>query len=254
MKSTIFLSSRLVFACLVAWAACAPPVQAALVLNGTRVIFPEGAREVTMRIDNNGNEPVLAQNWIDDGRLDARPEQLHVPFVVAPAVGRVDPSKGAVLRITYTQEPLPADRESVYWLNVLEVPSIAGEDSDVLRFAFRTRIKLFYRPAALKEGVFDAPDKLVWRVLEASGNPTRNRAHTVIEVRNPTPYYVSFGQVESDVAGSFASAGGGMVAPFGATRFEFSGAESRARSDAKVRYQVIDDYGGRTTITKPLSD
>jgi len=236
----------------VAWAACATLEQAALLLDGTRVIFPEHDRDVTVRIKNAGTEPVLAQSWIDDGRADVPPEQMRTPFVVAPTLARVEAGRSAVLRITNMQAQLPADRESVFWLNVLEVPAVQQDTDNRLRFAFRTRIKLFYRPTSLANDVDTAADKLVWKV--SADVPHTGGQPISLEVANPTPYYVSFGLVEGDVGGKFIPAGGGMVAPFGSQRFPLPGASGRSQRPTAVRYIAIDDYGGRSTITKKLAD
>ncbi|KVN99081.1 molecular chaperone [Burkholderia ubonensis] len=256
MTSTVHRFFFSVVACVVTWTACADEAQAGLVLNGTRVVYPESAREITLRVANMGREPVLAQSWIDDGRADVPPERLHVPFVVAPAVTRVEPGKDAVLRIKYTHDPLPADRETVFWLNVLEAPPARDADVNALQFAFRTRIKLFYRPDSLKDDADSAPDRLVWRAvtLEPQAGAGARGAKVAIEASNPTPYHVSFGQVESDVGGTYVSAGGGMVAPFSKARFPLPGVSVPSNRKASVRYQSIDDYGGRSTATKALTD
>ncbi|HEF5870665.1 TPA: fimbria/pilus periplasmic chaperone [Burkholderia cenocepacia] len=252
MILSIRIPYRKAVASVVAWAACASLAQAALLLNGTRVIFPEHTRDVTVRMENAGTQPVLAQSWIDDGRANVPPEQMRTPFVVAPTLTRVEAGRGAVLRITRMEDPLPADRESVFWLNVLEVPAAEQDQDNMLRFAFRTRIKLFYRPAALANDVDLAADKLVWKM---AADPQRNNERRVsLEVSNPTPYYVSFGSVEGEIDGTFVPAGGGMVAPFGTERFALPGVGARAHRPATVRYMVIDDYGGRSTITKKLTD
>ncbi|KER71825.1 molecular chaperone [Burkholderia cepacia] len=236
----------------VAWATCATLAQAALLLDGTRVIFPEQARDVTVRMENSGTEPVLAQSWIDDGRTEVPPEQMRTPFVVAPTLVRVEAGRSAVLRITNMQEPMPVDRESVFWLNVLEVPAVQQDADNQLRFAFRTRIKLFYRPAVLANDADTAQDKLIWKV---SADASRAGGRQVsLEVSNPTPYYISFGMVEGDVGGTFVPAGGGMVAPFGTQRFPLPGGATQSHRPTAVRYMAIDDYGGRSTITKKLSD
>ncbi|OXI90437.1 molecular chaperone [Burkholderia sp. AU31652] len=240
-----------VVAGVVAWAACATLAQAALLLNGTRVIFPERARDVTVRMENSGTEPVLAQSWIDDGRVDVPPEKMRTPFVVAPTLVRVEAGRGAVLRITNMQASLPTDRESVFWLNVLEVPTVQQDADNQLRFAFRTRIKLFYRPSALANDVGMAENKLVWKVADGAAHAGRHPV--ALEVSNPTPYYVSFGKVEGEVGGAFVEAGGGMVEPFGAQRFPLPGVTPSQRPTT-VRYMTIDDYGGRSTITKKLTD
>lgn len=61
---------------------------------------------------------------------------------------------------------LPKDRESVFWFNVLEVPpkpdAATVANQSLLQLAFRTRIKLFYRPEALKGNPSEAPLALKW--------------------------------------------------------------------------------------------
>ncbi|QVN19234.1 fimbrial biogenesis chaperone [Burkholderia pyrrocinia] len=241
-----------VVAGVMAWAACATLAQAALLLDGTRVIFPERARDVTVRMENSGTEPVLAQSWIDDGRADVPPEQMRTPFVVAPTLVRVEAGRGAVLRITNMQAQLPVDRESVFWLNVLEVPTVQKDADNQLRFAFRTRIKMFYRPSSLANDVETAQEKLVWK---ASADASHAGGRQIsLEVSNPTPYYVSFGMVEGDIGGTFIPAGGGMVAPFGSQRFPLQGAAALSHRPTAVRFVTIDDYGGQSTITKKLTD
>lgn len=63
---------------------------------------------------------------------------------------RVDPNGGAVLRIAYLKAPLPTDRESLFWLNILEVPPRDEDENNALQFSFRSRFKLFFRPSQLK--------------------------------------------------------------------------------------------------------
>lgn len=96
--------------------------QAAIVITGTRVVYPESSREVNVRLTNVEQSPVLVQAWIDDGNAGASPDEIKVPFVLMPPVFRVEPKKGQTLRVMYTGDDLPKDRESVYWLNVLEIP------------------------------------------------------------------------------------------------------------------------------------
>lgn len=45
-----------------------------------------------------------------------------------------------------------------------------------------------------------------------------------------------------------------MVAPFDRAQFVLPGVAASTRKPATVRYMVIDDYGGRTTITKKLEN
>ncbi len=230
----------------VAIALCVGTAHAGLIAQGTRVVFPASEREVTLRISNTSGTPVLAQAWIDDGRQDVPPEELQVPFSVTPAVTRVDPNGGAVLRIAYLKAPLPTDRESLFWLNILEVPPRDEDENNALQFSFRSRFKLFFRPSQLKS-VDLAAGKLQWKFLESGGAGKK----TVVQVNNPTPYYVSFASVELIVDGRVMSVGKGMVAPFSTKEFDWQGNPKNMEA-ASVRYEVINDYGGRNTLDRAL--
>ncbi|RDL19866.1 pili/flagellar assembly PapD-like chaperone [Serratia fonticola] len=73
-------------------------------------------------------------------------------------MNRVETGKGQTLRISYAGGALPMDKESVFWLNVLEVPakSQATTGENRLQMAFRPRIKLFFRPKGLDGNPNDA--------------------------------------------------------------------------------------------------
>lgn len=63
-------------------------------------------------------------------------------MVVTPPIMKVKPDQSAVLRFIYSGKGLPTDRESVYWINVQEIPPRASEPN-VMQLAIRTRLKLF---------------------------------------------------------------------------------------------------------------
>ena len=81
-----------------------------IVISGTRVIYPQSAKDVTVKMENRGNKPLLVQVWLDDGRDTTNPEELKVPFIVTPPVSRVDPAKGQTVRITWLGQAMPQDR------------------------------------------------------------------------------------------------------------------------------------------------
>lgn len=46
---------------------------------------------------------------------------------------------------------MPEDRESMLWLNIKGIPATDDvSDKNIVQFAINSRIKLIYRPAALK--------------------------------------------------------------------------------------------------------
>lgn len=141
-------------------------VNADIVISGTRIVYPASSKDVIVNLDNRGNKPLLVQTWLDDGRDGVDPQELKLPFVITPPVSRIDPQKGQSLRITYMGSALPQDRESLFWFNVLEIPPKSkakeGESLNQLQLAFRTRIKLFFRPDGLKGTPGDAAANLKW--------------------------------------------------------------------------------------------
>lgn len=199
--------------------------QASVVINGTRVIYPSDAKEVSVKINNNGPSPVLLQSWIDNGDANAKPSAIKVPFVLTPPMNRVESGKGQTLRISYAGDALPMDRESVFWLNVLEVPakSQAKSEENRLQMAFRSRIKLFYRPAGLEGNANEAAKAITW-------SAQNNR----IQAANPTPYYVSL--VNLSVNGKKLDHA--MVAPRSTMLLDLAG-----NAGNKVSGSFVNDYG-----------
>ena len=198
---------------------------AGVVITGTRVIYPSDAREVSVKITNKGKRPVLIQSWIDDGDVKATPEKIKVPFVLTPPINRVEPEKGQTLRISYTGADLPSDRETVYWLNVLEIPAKDPllKDKNMLQMAFRTRIKLFFRPTTLKDDANEAISALTWRQVGQQ-----------VMANNPTPYHVSL--VEIGINGNKQAVD--MVMPFSEKIFNIAG-----KPGEKIIGSYVNDYG-----------
>ncbi|NMK47215.1 fimbria/pilus periplasmic chaperone [Achromobacter sp. Bel] len=217
---------------------------ASIVIAATRVIYPAKEREVMVKLSNEGKGPRLTQVWIDNGDERAGPAAQEVPFTIAPPVARIDPGKTQTLRVSYTGEALPQDRESVFWLNVLDIPPQVQDDgvqANLLQVAVRSRIKLFFRPAGLPGTAEEAPARIQWRVVPGG-----------IEARNPSAYHVSFTEIEVVSSARTATFDeGGMVSPGQTTVFPLKG-DVQASTATKVRSQAINDYGGVQRNEIPL--
>jgi chaperone protein EcpD len=249
MKHGFF--KRLAAACAIAVAA-ATLANASVVITGTRVIYPAKAREVTVKLNNNGATPALVQSWIDDGDASVDAQQRPMPFTLTPPVFRIDPAKGQTLRVTYTGEPLPADRESVYWLNVLEIPPKpqidAGESKNLLQIAFRSRIKLFFRPAGLEGDANEAGARLTWSLARSSGDGKR----IVLLAKNPTPYYVTVARASVQVDGkTHESAAAAMIDPRGQREFVLDGLLELPQGQPPIQFETINDYGASVPAAFP---
>lgn len=208
-----------------------------IVISGTRVIYPQAAKDVTVNLENRGNKPLLVQSWLDDGRDTVNPQELKLPFIITPPVTRVDSRKGQAIRITWLGQGLPTDRESLLWFNVLEVPPKAkGEGAqNLLQLAFRTRIKLFFRPTGLSGSPADAVKSMQWNVKkEANG--------TFLVASNKTPWNISLSSVTFESAGKTFNVDSHSVKPFDSEKMKISAAT--APSSGTVKFVSINDFGG----------
>lgn len=207
-----------------------------VVINGTRVIYDGSQREVTVHMTNEGDTPSLVQSWIDAGNPDALPEAADVPFMLVPPVARVNPRSAQALRIAFQGDPLPADRESVFYLNVLDVPPApkSRQDNNYVQLAIRTRIKLFYRPATLTSSPDEAADSVTWE-----------RMGRKIRLYNPSAYHVSINQLLGPQK-NVLSADIGMAAPFSHIDFALK-ADAAVPDEGNLNLVTVNDFGGNTS-------
>lgn len=219
---------------------------AGIVINSTRVIYPEEKSEVTVRLESENDYSSLVQSWIDSGNKDQSIKKIKVPFLLLPPITRIEPHQGQTLRIHYLAEDftLPADRESVFWLNVLDIPPrSSGKAENLLQMAIRTRIKLFFRPNALKgASSSDAAEKIIWRRV-------KNDKKVLLEAENRSPFYVSITSVEARKGNKTVNTEGGMIAPFSKAIYAF---DDNNISVSKFKYFYINDYGAGIPIEREI--
>lgn len=225
------------------------PAFSSIVISGTRIIFPGDQNEVNVRTTNKSATAALAQVWIDAGDIKANLQNTQVPFIATPPVYRVEPNKGQSIRLIYNGMALPQDRESLFWFNLLEIPpKKAGEaKGQRLEIAFRTRIKLFYRPKALLNGSATTEvDRLEWQVVNDS---QRGRG---IKIKNPTPYYYSFNSITVYSGNKKVDMKSEMAAPKSEEIF-FPENKAKISSITAIDFEYINDYGGVVPVKLKLS-
>ena len=223
------------------------PASAGVVLSSTRVIYEESLHEKTIKAVNRGTSPVLIQTWIDDGRENTPPDQLNVPFMVTPPVGRLDPKHEQIIKITSLNNNFPKDRESVYWLNVMEIPAKAKNTTNVniLQVAFRTRIKLFWRPDGLKGTYPEAMEKLQWKLTNDNGK-------YVAIASNSTPYYISLSKADVTSKGHSWKINVKMIPPFGKETLEIE-KMTNLSPNAEIKYIAIGEQGNIQEFKQPAN-
>lgn len=226
----------------------AAPVYAEIQIEGTRFIYSAADRDISIGLRNLAKEtPALVQAWVDDGAPAASPAKASSPFSLTPPMFRLEGGKSRRLRVAYTGEPLPQDRESVFWLNVLEVPpqpeASQKHDQSVLQLAVRNRMKLFFRPANLPGDAAAAGASLTWRLAPGEG-----KGQYLLRARNASAFYVSLVQATLDATGGEALLGDGMVGPGEELGFELRGMTELPKGAVEVTYSYLDDFGAERRL------
>lgn len=210
---------------------CGSSASAALNLMQTRLVYEGGSREVSLMVQNPGPDAALLQAWVDGGDERQGPAEASAPFLVVPPLVRLGPDRGQALRVLGADpSQLPQDRESLFWLNVLGLPPKASASQGSVQFAYRTRIKLLYRPVGLRGTVAESVGRLHWRA-RAGG----------LSVTNPGPFHISLSEVLLDAGGRrLAWQAAGVIPPYGSLHIPLAGAEQAGRAG---RLRWIDDDG-----------
>lgn len=216
--------------------------QAGIVLNTTRVIYQGQDKEASLGVHNEGAREILLQTWLEPqtsatGTPDA--DSAKPPFVVTPPLTRMPGNGRQLLRLIYAGDGLPTDRESVFWLNVQEIPQTPSENS--LQIAIRQRIKVFFRPDGLAGDAMNAPEQLQWRLL----------GDDVLQVENPGPYHVSMLRISSHQGGAeLIDLDSRMVAPREVVRLPLKGRAGDA--PLELSFISINDFGGQVPYRATL--
>lgn len=181
------LVSGLAFSALNAQAAVAP--------DRTRLVFKGDDKSISVDLKNSSDKlPYLAQTWVEDGKGN----RISTPLTVIPPVQRIEAQ--AIGQVKVQGMPalgqLAQDKETLFYFNVREIPP-KSDKPNTLQIALQTRIKLFYRPAALAKAV---DPRNPWQF-----NLTLTRKGDGWQVNNPTPYYVVISNASTQVDGAAAT-------------------------------------------------
>ncbi|MFU0911046.1 fimbria/pilus periplasmic chaperone [Kluyvera intermedia] len=192
-----------------------------IALGSTRVIYPQGSKQVSLPIINSSATNVfLIQSWV------ANADGIRsTDFILTPPLFVMQPKKENLLRIMYVGPTLPTDRESVFYLNSKAIPSVDKHKlaSNTLQIATQSVIKLFIRPDNLPSSSIDAP-----AALRCHAEGSR------LTITNSSPYYVSL--VELYVGGKKLA--NTMAPPKGTLTLNASA--------GRVTFRAVNDFGATT--------
>lgn len=213
-------------------------------INATRLIYPEGAGSITVTVRNTlTHEPYLVQTSIST----KQDKQTTAPFTITPPLFRLEPQSTNQLRIAFTGQPLPVDRESVFYLHATAIQASerlepAKQHNDVqahLRFGVGNIIKLFYRPASL-DGASSA----------AQSGLKFSRVAGGLMLNNPSPFFISLAGITADGEKlRLDTPDSLMIPPYGSHIWRV---KASLAAHTRVQWQTINDSGGTDAFSTTL--
>lgn len=217
---------------------------ASVVLIGTRVIYPEDKNFVNLNFRSSDNVPSIMELWVSK-EVNSTDKNNNVPFVITPSIFRIDPNKGQSTKLILTDHALPNDRESVFYLNFLQLPA-SKKDVNKLVVTYKSTVKIFYRPSSLTQRVDNV-------VASLSVDSSRSNAGE-ITLFNGSEYYITPTQLSFTRNGtrllSIPENKLTMVPPFSQENIKIKPLSNLNGAEASI--SLVNDLGGISTykITK----
>ncbi|ELW1649005.1 fimbria/pilus periplasmic chaperone [Enterobacter oligotrophicus] len=215
------------------------PVVAVVNVEGTRVVFNAGERVASLNLINSGSTPALVQLWFDKGDIFTPPENSQTPVIALPPVFRLQPGELKDVKLQLiSYDKLPGDRESLYWLNIYQVPPNTvspGSDKRVI-LPLRLRMKVFIRPPALPSPLQADGKRLLFHL--------KNSSEKVVMMSNPTPWYMTLSALKArdqTVDGIILSPGENRELTL-----------NEAIKPGKIQYDIINDNGNKWSYSSTL--
>ena len=211
---------------------------AAVNVDRTRLVFAASDIAQSLTLANDSVTPMLLQVWTDAGETASSPDSSRTPLVVLPPVFKMQPDELRTLRVMLSsRRSLPEDRESLFWLNIYQIPPELSATKSATRklvLPLRLRLKVFIRPTGLKAPTANDEQKLRFSIASQG-----------ITITNPTPWYMSL----TVTATKGIRIGSIMLAPYERRDVVLSQAPAVGTT---VNYAVINDSGNWRTYTATI--
>lgn len=203
-----------------------------IVLQRTRVIYDAAKKEAALPLANHADKmPYLLQSWVENEHGGARG-----PFIITPPLFRLNAGDDSSLRIIKTEATLAENKESLFYINVRAIPAFdkKKETTNTLTLIFKTRIKMFFRPAHLKGKAYEAYKSLEYK-----------KTNNTLDIYNPSDYYIVFaglsvGNNELTDKIEYIAPGEHKQLPLPPT------------AGKEVKWAAINDYGGVSKTEKRI--
>lgn len=215
------------------------PSSASVVMTNTRVIYPSDAKERSVQLKNNDSFPNVVQVWTDINNSESTPENADGPFLALPAIFRIEPNRGQLFRLIYSGGELPKDRESLFYLNFLQIPPLSKDNTgeNQMLVMLKNRVKIFYRPVEIKSNPENIGREISFNVKKINGG-------IEVDVNNKSPFYASFVDVKIISGNQELKIPVDMVEPKGNKLVKVHNQQFVSIYPMKVKFTIVNDFGG----------
>lgn len=212
---------------------------AAVSMLGTRVIFSGGVNEKTLTFKNSKGKPNIVQVWTDNGDEKSTINSENTSFLINPQIFKMQEDTVQSVRLVFLdQKNVPSDKESLFFLNFLEIPMVKENtlSQNQLSFLFKNRIKIFYRPKGIIGDPVESIKNMSFSIEKGQNN--------YLVVNNPSNFYINFNEIKVGSANTYFSveSGNDMVPPQSSVRWKIADG-SAYKNISEVNYSIVNDYG-----------
>lgn len=206
---------------------------------GTRVVLSEEASEKTLVFKNSKGSPSIVQVWTDEGDDKSTINSENTSFIISPQVFKMQEDTVQSVRLIFLDKhKVPLDKESLYFLNFVEIPMVKKNSltHNQLSFLFKNRIKIFYRPKGIVGNSVESIKNISFRLEQDD--------HSYLVVTNPTNFYINFNEIKVGHDNQYfpLDSGNDMVSPKSSVRWKV--VEDINYSEiSEVEFSIVNDYG-----------
>ena len=204
-------------------------------VESTRLVFNASNPSVDFPIKNDTNLNYLVKANVRDV-FNHSPGKVNPHFLVLPEVLKLEPGKHLMLRVLRVGGNFPKDRESVFFVTGHFIPESKRPKSgdSPLNLAVAINMKMFYRP----ETIID-----LQAIKKVSPKLRFSLTRDLLMVNNPSPYWLTFGQLSCDKQEVTSEERRKMIPPFGGQSYRCGDYQKGKRI---VKWSLIDEFGHNT--------
>lgn len=203
---------------------------ASVTLGNTRIIYPSNTLGKDIIFNNNDHSDYIIQAWVDSGDIDSSPENADSDFILMPAMFKIKGKSNQVLRMMYSGQELPLDRESIFYFNFVQFPLSKTNDNQMV-VVLKNRVKILYRPEKLASSLMNSVEDLKYKIKSGTLN-----------INNDSGYHINIANIIIKGPNEEQVINNVTIPPFSSLKESVT-----IKNPKEVKVSFINDQGGTFT-------